>query len=172
MIVTLDIGEMATIRVMAAMRRSTNQVTHITDRRISSDHDDFHDEMNGLVAEVAFAKHFNVYPDIGCSPRAGGHDCIVNGQKVDIKAVTGRNHRLIAAPWKNGQAADLYVLGIVAGNEVDFVGWAWATELICSETITDLGHGPTHALNQSQLHEFARGEVPANSPSPAETALF
>ena len=153
--VQLDPGEMATARVIATLRRYVNEVINSKETHFSPNI--FDDEMNGAVAELAFAKHWNVYPDTSSDQWQGSYDCIVNGQRIDVKAVTKRNHKLIAPIWKTSDSTDVYVLGVVTNNEVDFVGWARADELICDAAITDLGHGPTYVLNQSQLRPFKTG---------------
>jgi hypothetical protein len=151
-VVVLNSGEMATARQIATTRRYVNEVRGIREHHFSAD--EFGDELMGAVAELAFAKWQNVYPDVG-ELRAGAADCVLpNGRKVDVKAVPKRTHRLIAPAWKTSDAAHLYVLAYVDGNRVEFIGWAEAGELICDERKTDLGYGPTYVLPQDQLHRF------------------
>ena len=152
MMVTLNSGEMAAAHLLATMRRCVNQSLRIADRRFS--HDAIDIDMTGAVAEIAWAKAWNIYPDLSCDPRSGTADCVLHGRRVDIKATTKRHHQLITHVDKAIDAADVYVLAIVNGSEVDFVGWAAAAELVCEERIADLGHGPTYVLPQDELRRF------------------
>ena len=108
----------------------------------------------GAVAEVAFGKWKNIFPDLSINPRKGSFDALVSGKRVDIKATRRENGRLLATTGKEQNAADLYVLAVVDGATVDFVGYATATELLSDETLIDLGHGKTHALTQDRLRAF------------------
>lgn len=162
--ITLDSGEMATARMEATLRRYINEELGSREKHFSRNA--FTDEVNGLVAELAFAKWMNVYPDLG-RPRAGSYDCLVKGKRVDVKAVQKPGDQLIAPSWKKLDCADIYVLGIVTDNEVNFVGWVPAEEFICTERITDLGYGPTYVLPQSGLRQFGAWASAAAPPVPA-----
>jgi hypothetical protein len=113
----------------------------------------------GFGAELAFCKMFNCYPDFDIRPRQGTADCSRFGEAIDVKATTYARGRLLAVPRKEVLAADTYALMIVewAYREDDpdavfrFAGFARAAELLAPERLTDLGHGPTFALDQSHL---------------------
>lgn len=153
LIVTLDPGEMAVAQMVATLRRAVNQAAAIADRR-RDPRDPMVSEMLGATAEIAFAKHFNVWPDLSVTPRRGGHDAILNGRTWDIKAVGNPEHRLLASPEKSLADADRYALAVVTGAEVELVGWAPAERLLDPSTVMDLGHGPVHVLGRDRLESF------------------
>lgn len=152
--ITLDPGEMAIAQTLASLRRCVNQAGRIGDRRRDNRMQAITLDMLGTVSEIAFCKAFGAYPDLTVSPRRGGADVILNGKRWDIKATDRPNGRLLATTDKNAAAADYYALAVVADATVDLKGWATAAELLNPATVTDLGHGPTHALNQAQLRPF------------------
>ena len=151
--ITLDPGEMAVVHTIAVLRRSVNQAAGITDRRRDG-RNPMVVEVLGAAAEMAFCKHFNVFPDLTVTPRAGGHDAILNGKTWDIKAVSSPDHRLLCSPEKSLGDADHYALAVVDGAEVELVGWAPAPRLLHPSTVIDLGHGPVHALGRDSLETF------------------
>ena len=162
--ITLDAGEMAVARDVATMRRYIN--TLIDSREIHFSRTVFDDEVNGVVAELGFAKWQNVYPDLG-QPHAKSYDCVVRGRRVDVKAVTKRHHQLIAPIWKTDDCVDIYVLGVVEDNGVEFIGWVHSHEFIRDDAVTDIGHGPTYVLPQNQLHPFAAEGLSPQERAPA-----
>lgn len=166
--VELDPGEMGVAHLIATMRRCVNQSVKITDVRRDNSLQAIELDILGAVSELAWAKVMGCFPDLTVSPRRGTPDAIHNGKRVDIKATNRRDGRLLATTTKRRGDADIYVLAIVIDNVVDFVGYANADDLLSPQTIVNLGHGPTHALNQSQLRRFKRDlpqvEQPAAKP--------
>lgn len=152
--VVLDPGEIAAARVLATLRQTINRASAIRDQRRDKVKSGADIDYVGMLAEIAWAKKFNSYPDLSISPRAGSADAIFNGKRIDIKATDRKNGRLLATTGKAAGVADIYVLAIVDDMAVDFVGYALAGELINHKTIKNLGHGNTYALEQSQLRKF------------------
>lgn len=152
--IELDPGEYAIAQMVATMRRSINTVFRVRDQRRDTLRAAVDLDLLGAVAEIAFCKWRNVYPDLTILPRHGTADAVIGGKKVDIKATDRKDGRLLATTGKDPNAADIYVLAIVEGAVVDFVGYALASELLQETTLRDLGHGATHVLDQSQLRKF------------------
>jgi hypothetical protein len=107
----------------------------------------------GFMGEYAFAKHFNVFPDLGLVPRSGSADGILKGYKYDIKTTTYKNGRLLST-IKDNDDVDMYVLAIVEEPFVFVAGYAFKDELRKESNLIDLGHGKGYGLNQEQLREF------------------
>lgn len=141
-------------QTLASLRRCVNQAGRITDRRRDTRQQAINLDMLGTVSEFGFCKAFGAYPDLTVKPRSGGADVILNGRRWDIKATDRPAGRLLATTGKQAADAEFYALAVVQENVVDFVGWASAGELLDPATVRDLGHGPTHALDQSALHPF------------------
>lgn len=152
--IELDPGEYAIAQVIATMRRSINTVFRVRDQRRDTRRAVVDLDLLGAVAEIAFCKWRNVYPDLTILPRHGSADAMIGGKKVDIKATDRKDGRLLATTGKEIDAADIYVLAIVEGPVVEFVGYALAAELLQDKTLKDLGHGATHAMEQGQLRKF------------------
>lgn len=159
MIVELNPSEMGVAHFMSTMRRCINQSMNVVDRRLDKNHQAIELEMTGMVAEMAWGKATNTYPDFGIKPRSGSIDSVIDGLRIDIKATTRIDGRLLATPKKVSNPADIYVLAIVRENIVNFVGYADAQELLNPSTLTDLGHGPTHALPQTKLRPLTDVKV-------------
>jgi len=138
----------------ATLRTIANRGNGVANRRIGPQGDD-DIELVGIIAEIAWAKWRNVYFDISVTPRAGSWDNITKDKRVDIKATRHPNGRLLATAGKSHDDVDIFVLGIVNGSSVNFVGWASRDELIRDGNLTDLGHGKGYALDQSKLHPLS-----------------
>ena len=107
----------------------------------------------GVMAEYAFAKRYNTFPDLGLTPRSGSADGILNGKRYDIKSTTYKNGRLLST-LKVNPDVDIYILAIVGDLDVDFIGWASKEQLVRKENIINLGHGQGYALTQDELTWF------------------
>ena len=151
--IELDASEMAVVQMLAAMRHGMNRSQSVNNSKVGPQ-SDYQTDLDGLVAEFAFCKWKNVWPDLSISPRSGGADCVVDGRTVDVKATRRQDGRLLAVTSKNADEAEIYVLAIVRDNSVTFAGWAFANELLDPQNILNLGHGPTYALDQSRLRVF------------------
>lgn len=150
----LDAGEMAVAQVLAAMRNGINRASGVANKRIGPQ-SDYQTDLDGLVAEIAFAKWRNVAPDLSVRPRAGSADAVVDKARVDVKSTRRKDGRLLAARGKaTHNDVDIYVLAIVEDNVVNFPGWAKASDLLKDENLIDLGHGKGYAMTQEQLRPF------------------
>jgi hypothetical protein len=115
-------------------------------------------EYDGMLAEMAFGKQFNLYPDFSTHPRSGGADFRMRwgGEtiKVDVKSTRLRNGCLLIRMNKRAIDSDLYVLAIVRGAEVDLVGHISAEAAMVDDNVEDKGHGKTWSIGQGQLEQF------------------
>jgi len=109
----------------------------------------------GFMAEFAFAKHYNIFPDMGLTPRSGTADGVLNGKRYDIKATTYKSGKLLCT-MKDNPDVDLYILAIVDQPVVCFVGWVYKNQLRDKKNISDLGHGKGYAMTQDKLNKFTR----------------
>jgi hypothetical protein len=154
MIVSLDAGEMTVAQVLAAMRNSVARISGVVDQK-AGPQSAYQTDLDGLVAEIAFAKWRNVCPDLTVSPRVGGSDAVVKGWRIDVKATRHVTGRLLASRTKKAEYADAYVLAVVRDNTVRFPGWATSADLLRDENLTDFGYGQVFALTQAQLRPFS-----------------
>lgn len=114
---------------------------------------DPHDiEEDGTLAELAFAKVYNLYPDLDTAPRKGGHDLITHqNMRVNVKATRYTTGRLAVHIDKRVEDCDIYVLAIVRGVVVTLVGWKSSAEVINKENIGTLGHGKCYLVKREDL---------------------
>jgi hypothetical protein len=150
-IIELNKIEQRLCRFLAKARYASNRENKIKDRKIGPQSAEDTD-LEGIAGELIFAKMTNTYPDLTIEPRKGGHDLLYKGYKIDVKTTKHSNGRLLAVIEKKPDDADIYFLFVGELPLYTCRGWAWAHDLLKEENITDLGHGPTYALDQDHLN--------------------
>jgi hypothetical protein len=159
--ISLDPGELACARFIASYRELACAAAKLTDPHFSPD--PFGDKVAGVTAEIAFAKWANVFPDLTAPATAHSSDVVMGKDKdvrVDIKAVSHPDHRLIAPRWKQVDSCDLYVLALVRGAEVTLLGWVPSGDFIAPANLKDVGHGDCYVMTQKQLRRFEVSGLP------------
>jgi hypothetical protein len=114
-------------------------------------------EINGVGAEIAFCKVFNIYPNMAVDGPDDGIDCYLHdGTAVDVKSTTHENGHLVAGLWKKNakKHPDICVLVIGEFPEYRIVGAMLTEKLLQEDKIKDLGHGPLYAATQRELFKF------------------
>ena len=155
MLVELTDSEYSVAVMLAIARRSAARGNGVVDMQIGKQ-DPYEIELDGLMAEIAFAKQFNYYPDLTVGPRNGGEDFrLRDGKTVDIKATRHKNGRLLATLKKESSPCDLYVLAIVEPpRKINLVGYIDCDKLFQDKNLIDLGHGTGYGVTQDLLKEF------------------
>jgi hypothetical protein len=152
MIVTLTPDELTVCQLIGRMRSLIARSANVKDAKIGLQ-DGADADVQGVIAEFAFAKQFNVFPDLGLSPRSGSCDGVLNGIRYDIKATHYKNGKLLCTKKYNPDV-DIYVLAIVDNNQINFIGYAKSNELRKESNLIDLGHGEGYAMTQDKLTKF------------------
>jgi len=155
--VQLDNIDIIICEMIGRMRNIVNRNFKVKDTKVSKDSPNNID-VQGFLAEFAFCKHFNIFPDFDLRPRSGSYDALYNGYRYDIKSTRHKNGRLIATTKVNPDV-DIYILAIINDTEVDFIGYAFKEEFIKQENIKDLGYGDTYVLERDKLHKFKDGHT-------------
>ena len=150
--IILQPDEITVCQMIGRMRSLIARSAGVKDAKVG-DQDGAEADVIGLMAEFAFAKQFNVFPDLGLSPRSGSADGIIKGKRYDIKATTYKTGKLLCTV-KDNPDVDVYILAIVSNNEVNIVGWEYKENLRKNENLIDLGHGKGYALTQDKLQSF------------------
>jgi hypothetical protein len=150
--IILQPDEVTVCQMIGRMRSLIARSSGVKDAKMG-DQDGAEADVIGMMAEYAFAKQFNVFPDLGLSPRSGSADGVVKGKRYDIKATTYKTGRLLCTV-KDNPDVDVYILAIVSGNEIDIAGWEYKENLRKEENLIDLGHGKGFALTQDKLQKF------------------
>ena len=150
--VHLTFDEIQFCQIYGRMRSLVSRGINVVDAKMG-DHDGADADVMGFMGELAFAKHFNVYPDIGLTPKSGTPDGVFKGNRYDIKSTERPDGRLLCT-LKDNPDVDLYVLCVVKAPIVEIKGWAYKSELVREENLINLGYGNGYGLKQSQLREF------------------
>jgi len=150
--IILQQDEIAVCQMIGRMRSLIARSSGVKDAKIG-DQDGAEADVIGMMAEYAFAKQFNVFPDLGLSPRSGSADGVIKDKRYDIKSTTYKTGKLLCTT-KDNPDVDVYILAIVSGNEVNIVGWEYKDNLRKEENLIDLGHGKGYALTQDKLQKF------------------
>jgi len=138
--------------MLGRMRSLIARSSGVKDAKIG-DQDGAEADVLGMMAEYAFAKHFNTFPDLGLTPRSGSADGVYKNFRYDIKSTKYKTGKLLSTTKVNNDV-DIYVLAIIKDNEITFPGFAMKDDLIKQENLKDLGHGKGYSLEQSQLRQF------------------
>lgn len=135
---------------IARTRAAVNSARGVTDRKQGKQSAE-EIELDGIAAEIAFCKLFNVYPDLQTEEYQIA-DAVTPGMgRVDVKSTRYKSGKLVSIRTKKGKEADAYALMIGQFPRFQFAGWATADELIADENLTDVGRGPFYALAQEKL---------------------
>jgi hypothetical protein len=152
-LIKLDEHEVNLCKYIGEQRSMVNRSNNIHDAKIGS-HNGVDADIQGFMAEYAFAKHINVFPDFGITPRSGSCDGTTRkGRRYDIKSTCRKNGNLLST-LKVNEDIDYYVLAYVYDNIVEFIGYAHKTKLIKKENIKDLGYGKVYFLSHEMLKKF------------------
>ena len=151
MVVTLSSEEVKIAQFLGKKRRESARSNGVKDTQVGKQ-DPVNIDIDGMLAELAFAKAFNLYPDMTVGPRSGGADfTLSDGKTIDVKATRYKTGRLLATKKKTQQPCDYYVLAVVSDSSVDICGMATKEKLFLEENLINLGHGEGYAISQDNL---------------------
>jgi hypothetical protein len=117
--VTLNEHEKAIAIHTTKMRRKEDRAKGRKD--VIKPEDSYDCDERGSLGEMAFAKHFNKYPDFTMVP--GDYDFIVDGYRVDVKTSKGHNNHLELKKTARKGRCDRFVLITGVFPEYHFRGW-------------------------------------------------
>jgi hypothetical protein len=154
--VELNPMEQAVCMVLAMQRYANNRAAGTRNAKRGGQ-SNLDTDLEGIAAEFAFCKLFNLYPDLSMErPKADEDlgDCTLkDGRGVDVKGTKYKTGKLIAVPWKKGKAP-LFALMVGTFPKYTFKGFMPADELLREERLGSLGHGPTYIADQAELVAF------------------
>jgi hypothetical protein len=107
-------------------------------------------DLEGIGAEIAFCKMFNVYPDLEVGHTPAEDAVLPSGVAVDIKSTKHPRGHLLAAKWKKPNVS-AYVLLIGEFPRYRFAGMMPCEELLRTERLKNFGHGEGYAAKQEEL---------------------
>ena len=141
--------EMQICTKIAMQRRHNDRAAGIDEKYLGKG-DGEHRDIQGVCAEFAVAKMYNLYPDLTTHTRKGGCDLKRNGQRIDVKQCDREDGNLIAPIFKNKHEVDVYIL-VTGTNPYSVVGWCKSAELISRINLRDFGYGPTYYMSRDGL---------------------
>lgn len=153
--VTLSSSEMSMCNILGNMRHMVNRAGKTVDRQ-KGNQSALDIDMDGVIAEYAFCRHWNIFFDLSSQARSGSYDCLLNNKRIDIKSTRYATGRLIKT-LKPNPDIDIYVLAIIDGNTVSFPGWISSENFIQEQNILNLSNkGDCYAMTQDQLTSWSK----------------
>tara|TARA_R100001377_G_C3192471_1_gene111171 strand:- start:2143 stop:2640 length:498 start_codon:yes stop_codon:yes gene_type:complete len=148
--IVLNEAEQKLATFLATKRYQNARSKGIKDNKIG-DQSNMATDLEGMAAEIAACRLLNVYPDLQ-TENIPVHDLITGqGYTVDVKVTKYESGKLLAVRNKIKHPSDFYMLMIGTFPTYRCAGFAPKDDLLCESTLTDLGKGEGHALNQSEL---------------------
>ena len=151
--ITLNEAEQKLAHYLAKARYAANRDQSVVDRKVGPQSCEATD-LEGIAAEIAFARIMNVYPDLDVGHRPDFDVSIPVGNSfitIDVKATKYPHGKLLAVPGKVTKPPRAYALVVGEMPRYRLAGFLPASARLRESTLTDLGHGPTHAVPQSRL---------------------
>lgn len=153
--ITLSNFELKICELIAKNRYTNNRINCVKNSKIGAQSDEETD-FEGICAEVAFCKLYNLYPDLSIHTRnidTDEGDVKLNGLSIDIKTTKYKNGKLLAAPWKK-ITGDLFALMVGTAPTYVFKGFMKQNDLLIPSRLGNLGHGPTYIAYQNELKDI------------------
>ena len=153
--IVLNNAEQRLAKYLAQARYAKNRQVNTKDMKVGPQDCETTD-LEGIAAEIAFCKMYNVYPDLQLEDRPMYDAVLHDGTTVDVKATKYRSGRLLAVPGKLDKCEKLQSYSLIVGEfpgPYEFRGFLSREDLLRPERLTDLGHGPTDAAPQDELKE-------------------
>ena len=148
--ITLTEAEQRLSKFLATRRYQNARSKGIKDNKIG-DQSNISTDLEGMAAEIAACRLLNVYPDLQ-TESIPVHDLVTSkGYTVDVKVTRYESGKLLAVKNKISNPSDFYMLMIGTFPNYRCAGFASRDDLLCEDTLTDLGRGEGHALHQSDL---------------------
>ena len=157
---------------LSSVRTYVNEYAKVADKQMGYD-DGFLIGVDGLVGEFGVCKHFNVCPDLSFEPRKGGADCVINGNRVDVKSTKPGKNKVFVPEWKAKDKIDRYIFCTVNFRTIEILGWFLHKDIFKEDNLEespmkDVKH---HALLLSNLRKNFKGEIKNEEKSNQEIPL-
>jgi hypothetical protein len=150
--IKLNHDEIAVCQILGRMRSLIARSANVYDAKLGSQ-DGAEADVMGMVGEYAFAKYFNVFPDLGLTPRSGSYDGkLSSGLRYDVKSTHYSFGRLIATLKENFDV-DIYILAIVKKDysSVNIVGYVEKKDFIDPKNIREVKGKKGYWMEQEDL---------------------
>ena len=148
--IELNKAEQRLAKYLAKARYQKNRSTNTENQKIGPQSNEETD-LNGIGAEIAFCKYFNLYPDLSTEHRPKEDVVMHDGISVDTKTTKYNNGHLLAPIWKKKISTDFYALLVGDFPTYRFAGFISGKELFSDKNIKDFGYGDTYGVKQEEL---------------------
>jgi len=150
---TLTDSEQLIARFVAKQRSGNNRNAGTVNMR-KSEMSDFEIDLQGFGGELAFCRLANVFPDLTVHNRSASKgedqgDCILNGQRIDVKT-SKKAEAALWVPVRKIGTADAYALMTGKFPTFRLVGMA-DVETVKNEKVWN----DSHVVNQDKLIDIA-----------------
>lgn len=138
----LNEAELKIGKFIGTERFNNDAKAHVHDGRITEKKSSLKISIDGVLAEIAFCKMFNYYPDFTTQPRKGGCDVIGrNGVRIDVKHSDYLlDPYLIVKKTTGRNESDIYALVVGVSPNFYFGGYIYAKDLFREENLKDWGY--------------------------------
>jgi hypothetical protein len=126
--IILDPFEVDLAAYIAKVRSSNNRDRGIEDKAMAHRIPE-KIAVDGMVAEFAVCKYYNVYPDLSSEFKYDRPDCEMYGRTVDVKSTTFGKTSVYLPARKARSAIDRYIWTWVEGRRVWILGWFAPSDL-------------------------------------------
>jgi len=129
-VIELTDAERRIAQWIAEERQRRNEAAGIRDRSNNPALPGAGPHVVGVPGELAFAKLFNVWPDLDTTPRSGGADCERFGETIDVKTTGHPDEGLWAVTSKSACPPDHYALMGGRNGKYQFHGFIRDDDLV------------------------------------------
>ncbi len=150
-VITLNESEQRIARHLGNARFQYGRNNGVENKRVGNQSDQETD-LNGMGAELAFCKHFNIYPDLQIGVLSDDDCNLPNGLGVDVKTTKYPNGRLLVGLNKKAKPSGAYALMIGTFPTYRYAGIISAERLFKDENIGNTGHGNCYLIDQENLY--------------------
>jgi len=146
-------SEQLIAKFVAEQRTANNRNAGTVNMR-KSKMSDFEADLQGFGGELAFCRLANVFPDLTVHNRSASKgedqgDCVLNGQRIDVKTAE-KPHSALWVPVRKLGTADAYALMVGKFPTFRLVGMADVETVKACKVWND-----SHVVNQDQLIDIA-----------------
>jgi hypothetical protein len=154
MIVHMSHTEAILAQMLGVMRNLAARTNGVVDKQMGTQ-DPIEIDRDGVLSEMAVAKHLNLWPDLSIRSEKVLSDLIGRkGDRIDVKSTRYKTGRLLIHRDKKVDDVDVYILAIVDVNDVDLFGFISSKDAIQEKNLDDLGRGLTYVIPQTMLTKF------------------
>lgn len=155
---TLTESEQLIARFVAKQRSTNNRFAGTVNMR-KSEMSDYEIDLQGFAGELAFCRLANVFPDLTVHNRSASKgedqgDCVLNGQRIDVKT-SKKAEAALWVPLRKLGTADAYALMVGTFPTFKLLGMANVDLVKACKVWND-----SHVVDQEKLEPLLLWQLP------------